>query len=121
MGDLLLLRDSGADCFRRRNEAIDDDGSGLRAAVEARPAAGAVLAGVLRRMYAVLAQLGCQEQALGRARLDAQAAPLAFFRIDDYITARLRCHSYAPYPRTSAAQALRWNQRWHPQYSYNSS
>src|SRR5271166_3527572 len=107
MGHLLPLCNRRADGFRRRNQPVDNDGSGLRAAVEACPAAGAVLAGVLRRMHAVLAQLGGQEQALGRARLDAQAAPLAFFRIDDYITARLRCHSYAPYARTFAAQALR--------------
>src|SRR5208283_4272839 len=104
MGHLLLLHDRRADRFRRRNQPVDNNGSGLRAAVEAGPAAGAVLTGVLRRMHAVLAQLRRQEQALGRARLDTQAAPLTLFRIDDYVTTRLRYHSY---PHTSAAQALR--------------
>src|SRR5271165_1589950 len=124
MGHLLGVENRRADCLCRRNEPVHDNGSGLRAAVETCSAARAFLAGILRGMDAVLAQLGRQEQALGRARLDAQAAALAFFWIDDYITSRLRCHSYAPYrctSRTSATSALRWIQRWRSQYSYNSS
>src|SRR5271167_2327164 len=93
MGHLLSLYYRHSDGLLRKSEAIDDDGSGLRATIEAGPTGGAFLASVLRRMHAVFAQLGRQEQALGRARLNAQATALAFFWIDGYVTARLRCHS----------------------------
>jgi len=92
MSNLGFLLDGWSGRLGRRHQSFDDDGSGLRAAVEAGAATGAIFAGILRRMYAVMVQFGRQFEAFGRTRLHTQAAPFAFFGIDDDITARLRRH-----------------------------
>src|SRR5512135_3703252 len=66
------------------------DRSRLRTAVEADAATGTGVAGVAGGMNAVGAQLRRQLQALGRAGLHAQPAPLALRYVDAYRTACFR-------------------------------
>ena len=87
-----LLAGFGSGRLRGRYQAVDDDGSGLRAAVEADAASGAVVAGVSRRMHTVRTQFRRQFQTFGRTRLHTKPASFAFFEIDRDITACWPCH-----------------------------
>src|SRR6266567_3778358 len=83
-----------ADHFEPGGEAKNRDGAWLRAAVEADAASGATFAGVVRRVHAVAAQFEREFKTLGRARLHAQPAPLAFVDVDCNVSSCLRCHSH---------------------------
>src|SRR5512147_1932341 len=82
-------------CRTRHLHAQHRDRTGLRAAVEADPAAGAVVALVPGGMDAVAVELRFELQDLGRARLHAKAAALAFITADFHHSTRNRCcHSF---------------------------
>src|SRR5689334_8423511 len=110
------MRTSGLSCGRRfwllgSRQSVHGDGARLGAAVEADAAAGAVLAGVARRMHAVRAQLRRQLQALGRAGIYAQPAALALLNVNrDFAT---RCHVHL----AAAIAAGRCNHLVRSQYS----
>src|SRR6185437_9449782 len=110
------MRASRWDCERRcwllgSRQPVHGNGAGLRAAVEADAAAGAVLAGVTRRMHAVGTQLRRQLQALGRAGIHAQPATLALLNINRDLATRCHVHLAA------AIAAGRCNHLVRSQYS----
>src|SRR5208282_3477211 len=72
--------------LRGWGEAVDGNGSGLGAAIEADAAAGAACAGVVRRVHAISVQFRQQFEALGGTGFDAQSTALAFLGIDQDVT-----------------------------------
>src|SRR5579871_2046143 len=77
----------------RRGEAVDSNRAGLRTAIEANAASGAIVACVTRRVHSVGTHLRSQLQALRRARLDAQPASFALLDIDGDVALCLTGHS----------------------------
>src|SRR5271157_5505881 len=79
----MVVTSSGGLVFR--GTLVDGDGAGLGAGVEAKSAAVAAVADVFGGMIAVAVQPFGQPQALQHAGLHAQAAALAFLRVDDHV------------------------------------
>src|SRR6266576_4103936 len=75
-------------------QAEHSDRARLRTAIKADAASGAIVAGIARRMHAVMAQFRREFQALGRAGFHAQPASLALLDIDRHFTARWARHAY---------------------------
>jgi hypothetical protein len=90
MTNLVFLRDRWSSRLRGGHQPFHEDGSRLGTAIEAGATTGAVFAGVLRRVHPVVIKFGRQFKTFRRTRLHTQAASLAFFGIDNYVTARLR-------------------------------
>src|SRR5581483_2359593 len=105
----------GNRAFRWSDTAIHGDGAGLRTAVKTDAAPGAVLAGVMRRMHSVGAQLGQKLQALGRARFHAQPAAFTFLFANDDVTPGFSGHSYS----LATSAAARFSHLVRSQYSYS--
>src|ERR1035438_7297428 len=89
----LAWNDSG---FGWRGEPVDDDRAGLRTAIEADAAAGAVMSGILRRMHPVVTQFRGELQTFWRARLNTKTASFAFFYLAGDVAARWACHIFLP-------------------------
>src|SRR5579864_9728267 len=77
----------------RRGQPVDDDGSRLRAAVEADAASGAVVAGITRRVDSVGTQHRGEFQTFRRAGLNTEPASFALLDIDRDIAACWSGHS----------------------------
>src|SRR5579863_2928197 len=94
--------------FGTCGKPVDFDCSRLRTAIEADAASCAVVAGVARRMHAIVAQFSRKFETLGRARLDAEPASFALFNIDDHVAARRTRHIRLPlfYLVTAAPASL---------------
>src|SRR5215469_2367013 len=104
--------------FCRRRQPVYRDRSGLGTAVEANSAARAPFARVVRRMNPVRVQSRQQFQALRRAGVDAQAAPLALIRADGDIAS---CLSHIHLAAALSFACGRCSHFVCSQYSYNSS
>src|SRR5579864_3839934 len=86
----------GNNRFRRRDQPVDDDGTRLRAAIEADAASGAVVTGITRRVHSVGTQFGREFQAFRRAGLNTEPASFALLDIDRDIAACWACHIVYP-------------------------
>src|SRR5690242_10357132 len=89
-----MIASLGARGFGWSGAAINGDGAGLGAAVEADAAAGTVVAGVTGRMDAVGVQVRFQFQALGWTGIDAKTASFALVEVDRYFASCRACHSH---------------------------
>src|SRR6266568_95629 len=78
--------------FLRRRQPEHNDGAGLGTAVETDSAAGAAVAGVMRRVNAICVQFRQEFEAFGRAGLDAESAAFALFDANQDIAPRFACH-----------------------------
>src|SRR5271169_1191820 len=114
----------GDDRFGGRDEPVDDDGPGLRTAVETDAASGAVVAGITRRMHPVGTQFRGKLQAFGRAGFHAQPASFALLDINRDIAACWTRHiSPPPLPHLVTAVCAACgccNHLVFSQYSYSS-
>src|SRR5512135_877406 len=97
-------------CRTRHLHSQYGDRAGFRAAIEADPAAGAVVAFVVGGVHSVAVELRFELQDFRGTRLDAKAAALAFITIYLHQSTRNRCHAFTScgYSRPPEAGRATW-------------